>query len=133
MNESTLNLIQAVANGDALETEQAFSAAMAEKLSVKLDDMRTSIAQSMFNQEVVAEEAEEIEEEVEQVEEDVEQLDELSPKTLKSYDKKSTKQSMDALHKLETGKSKDRAADSATWKKRYKGQVRVSARLPDGK
>jgi len=56
MNENTLNLIQAIANGDAMETEQAFATAMAEKLSVKLDDMRGGIAQSMFNQEVVTEE-----------------------------------------------------------------------------
>lgn len=56
MSETTLNLIQSIANGDAIETEQAFAAAMAEKLSVKLDDMRTNIAQNMFNQEVVTEE-----------------------------------------------------------------------------
>jgi hypothetical protein len=67
MSETTYNLIQAMANGDALETEQAFGAAMAEKLAVKLDDMRTGIAQSMFNyQEPVAEqEAEPIEQETE--------------------------------------------------------------------
>ena len=57
MSETTYNLIQAMANGDALETEQAFGAAMAEKLAVKLDDMRTGIAQNMFNaQEPVVEE-----------------------------------------------------------------------------
>jgi hypothetical protein len=56
MSETTYNLIQAMANGDALETEQAFGTAMAEKLAVKLDDMRTGIAQNMFNQEVVTEE-----------------------------------------------------------------------------
>jgi hypothetical protein len=48
MSDTTLNLIQSIANGDAIETEQAFAAAMAEKLSVKLDDMRTNIAQTMF-------------------------------------------------------------------------------------
>jgi hypothetical protein len=51
MNETTLNLIQAMANGDALETEQTFGVAMAEKLAVKLDDMRAGVAQNMFNQE----------------------------------------------------------------------------------
>jgi hypothetical protein len=55
MNETTLNLIQAMANGDALETEQAFGAVMAEKLAVKLDDMRTGVAQNMFNQEHINE------------------------------------------------------------------------------
>ena len=48
MNETVHNLINAIATGDALETEQAFGAAMAEKLSVKLDDMRVNIAQNMF-------------------------------------------------------------------------------------
>jgi hypothetical protein len=56
MNETVHNLINAIATGDALETEQAFGAAMAEKLSVKLDDMRQSVAQNMFKQEVVSEE-----------------------------------------------------------------------------
>lgn len=56
MSDTTLNLIQAVANGDAIETESAFANAMAEKLSAKLDDMRTSIAQNMFAaQEAIAE------------------------------------------------------------------------------
>ena len=48
MSETVQNLIQSIANGDAIETESAFSAAMAEKLSVKLDDMRVNIAQNMF-------------------------------------------------------------------------------------
>jgi hypothetical protein len=67
MSETTYNLIQAMVNGDALETEQAFGTAMAEKLAVKLDDMRTGIAQSMFNTQepVVEQEAEQIEQETE--------------------------------------------------------------------
>jgi hypothetical protein len=48
MSESVQNLIQAIADGNALETEQAFGAAMAEKLSGKLNDMRATVAQSMF-------------------------------------------------------------------------------------
>lgn len=48
MSETTQNLIQAMVDGNALETENAFGAAMAEKLSVKLDAMRTGVAQSMF-------------------------------------------------------------------------------------
>ena len=48
MSDTTLNLIQSIANGDAIETESAFASAMAEKLSVKLDDMRVNIAQNMF-------------------------------------------------------------------------------------
>ena len=60
MNENTLNLIRAIAEGDALETEKSFQAAMAEKISAKLDDMRAQVAQNMFTTpETVAEESEE--------------------------------------------------------------------------
>ena len=50
MNETVQNLVQAIRAGDALETENAFTMAMQEKLSAKLDDMRIGIAQGMFNQ-----------------------------------------------------------------------------------
>jgi thymidine phosphorylase len=60
MNETVQNLVNAIAAGDALETQNAFAAAMAEKLSTRLDDMRAEVAQSMFagqeTQEEVAEE-----------------------------------------------------------------------------
>ena len=46
---TTLELINAIANGDAVGTENAFNSAMAEKISSKLDDLRVSIAQNMFN------------------------------------------------------------------------------------
>ena len=60
MSDTTLNLIQSIANGDAIETEHAFANAMAEKLSVKLDDMRMGIAQNMFTaQEASAEQGSE--------------------------------------------------------------------------
>lgn len=48
MSETVLNLVNAIRSGDAMETETAFGAAMAEKLSAKIDDMRQSVAQSMF-------------------------------------------------------------------------------------
>jgi len=48
MNETVQNLVNAIAAGDALETQNAFAAAMAEKLSTRLDDMRAEVAQSMF-------------------------------------------------------------------------------------
>lgn len=54
---TTLELIQAIASGDALKTEGAFNAAMAEKVAGKLDDMRMAVARSMFNQ-VVEEQVE---------------------------------------------------------------------------
>ena len=60
MNETVQNLVYAIADGDALGTQNAFAAAMAEKLSTRLDTMRAEVAQSMFagqeTQEEVAEE-----------------------------------------------------------------------------
>jgi hypothetical protein len=50
MSETVMNLVNAIRTGDAMETESAFAAAMAEKLSTKIEDMRQSVAQSMFNQ-----------------------------------------------------------------------------------
>ena len=46
---TTLELINAIANGDAVATEDSFNAAMAEKISAKLDDLRVRVAQNMFN------------------------------------------------------------------------------------
>jgi len=45
------DLISAIANGDAVAIENGFSAAMSDKLSTRLDDMRTDVAQTMFKQE----------------------------------------------------------------------------------
>ena len=50
MNETVLNLVNAIKSGDAIATEQAFSDAMAEKLGSRIDDMRQSVAAGMFNQ-----------------------------------------------------------------------------------
>jgi hypothetical protein len=50
MNENVYNLVQAIKDGNALETENAFSAALAEKLSGKMEVMRQEVAQSMFTQ-----------------------------------------------------------------------------------
>ena len=50
MSETVQNLVQAIKAGDAVETENAFANAMAEKLSTRLDDMRQSVAQGMFAQ-----------------------------------------------------------------------------------
>lgn len=73
------SLIDAISTGDSIGTEQSFNAAMAEKISTKLDTMRQDIAQTMFATE-----------EYEQMDE-VEQIDELSRGTLKSYVKKANK------------------------------------------
>jgi hypothetical protein len=57
MSDSVKDLIAAIAAGNAVDTEQAFNATMAEKISAKLDDMRVSVAQSMFNAQQETEEA----------------------------------------------------------------------------
>ena len=57
MSESVKNLINAIASKNAMETESAFNAAMAEKVSSRLEGLRQNIAQSMFSaEEVVSEE-----------------------------------------------------------------------------
>jgi hypothetical protein len=48
IRENTMNLINAIQAGDALEMESAFNAAMAEKVSEKLDGMRGEVSQNMF-------------------------------------------------------------------------------------
>ena len=45
---NTRNLINAIADGNALETESSFNAAIAEKIAAGLDTMRQEIAQNMF-------------------------------------------------------------------------------------
>jgi hypothetical protein len=45
---STKDLIDAISTGDAMGIESSFNAAMAEKISVKLDAMRQDVAQNMF-------------------------------------------------------------------------------------
>ena len=52
---TTLELINAISSGNAVDIENAFNAAMAEKVSAKLDDMRVSVAQTFFNPEQQAE------------------------------------------------------------------------------
>ena len=54
---TTLELINAIASGDAVGTENAFNASMAEKISARLDDMRINVAHRMFNAPEVENEA----------------------------------------------------------------------------
>lgn len=49
MSENTLDLINAIANGDAVQAENSFQAAMSEKIGDSLDTMRQDIAKSMFS------------------------------------------------------------------------------------
>ncbi len=48
MNDTVLALVDAIKNGDAITTETAFAAAMGEKITAKIDDMRQSVAANMF-------------------------------------------------------------------------------------
>ena len=57
MNETVINLVNAIKAGDALATEQAFADAMAEKLTSKIETLRQTVAANMFPQpEAVVEE-----------------------------------------------------------------------------
>ena len=49
---SVKDLINAIATGNAIETQEAFQSVMAEKISARLDDMRVEVAQNMFKEEV---------------------------------------------------------------------------------
>jgi len=48
MSENTMNLINAIQAGDAVEIESAFNTAMAGKVAERLDTMRADVAQNMF-------------------------------------------------------------------------------------
>lgn len=48
MSEAVLALVDAIKAGDAVSTEGAFAAAMAEKLGGKIDGLRQQVAGSMF-------------------------------------------------------------------------------------
>lgn len=48
MNQTVQHLVDAIKTGDAIATENAFAAAMAEKLASKIDDVRVNLAQNMF-------------------------------------------------------------------------------------
>lgn len=51
MSDTIKNLISAIAVGDAAVTQDAFNAAMAEKVSSILDDKRAEVASTMFKTE----------------------------------------------------------------------------------
>lgn len=71
MSETISNLVAAIKDGNALETENAFGAAIADKLSGKMDAMRQDIAKNMFaSPEAVMEDDVEVEEDTVEVEED---------------------------------------------------------------
>lgn len=77
MNENIKELVDAMLAKDASRTETAFQAAMAEKISAKLDDMRTNMAQNMFKTPVASAAEPVVEEEL-----DLDQIDTLTEEQL---------------------------------------------------
>lgn len=74
---SVRDLIDAIASGDSIATQQAFEQEMMSRVAARIDDKRVEVAQNMFSsEEAIAEEA---------IAEDAEQLDELSGATLGSF------------------------------------------------
>ena len=62
MSDTTKDLVDAIAKGDAMGTENAFQAALQSKIADKLDVMRQDVAKNIFatpEQEVALEDAEE--------------------------------------------------------------------------
>lgn len=49
MTDTTKDLIQAIAAGDATNTQNAFNLAMADKISAQLETLRADVAKNMFN------------------------------------------------------------------------------------
>ena len=64
MSEAVKDLVDAIGAGKSIDIESSFEAAMAEKVSAKIDDLRTTYAQNMFAGQ--AEEEVEIEQEFEE-------------------------------------------------------------------
>jgi hypothetical protein len=48
MTQFAQDLVAAIAEGDSVSIDNAFNAAMAEKISARLDDMRQDVAKNMF-------------------------------------------------------------------------------------
>lgn len=74
MTQGVQDLINAIDSGDSQAIDAAFNAEMANRISTRLEDMRVSVAKSMFATEQAAEEtAEEVQTE-ENVEETAEEV-----------------------------------------------------------
>lgn len=61
---STRDLIDAIASGDSVATQQVFENEMASRIAVRMDAMRQDVAKNMFKvqESVVAEQVEDLEE-----------------------------------------------------------------------
>ena len=54
--DSVRNLVDALIDGDSIQIQNSFNAAVSEKISSALDDYRVQVAQNMFNPELELEE-----------------------------------------------------------------------------
>lgn len=88
MTQGVNDLINAIVEGDAAKIDAAFNSEMATRISDRLEDMRVSVAQSMFATEQVEEQIEEeVEDEVELTEEEVDEiLDSITEEDLAEID-----------------------------------------------
>lgn len=88
MTQGVNDLINAIVEGDAAKIDAAFNSEMATRISNKLEDMRVSVAQSMFATEQVEDQIEdEVEDEVELTEEEVDEiLDSITEEDLVEID-----------------------------------------------
>lgn len=87
MTQGVNDLINAIVEGDAAKIDAAFNSEMATRISDRLEDMRVSVAQSMFAAEQVEEQIEEVEDEVELTEEEVDEiLDSITEEDLAEID-----------------------------------------------
>ena len=50
MNDEIKNLLQSIAAGNAVETEERLNSILSQKAVAALDNMRMEVASSMFNQ-----------------------------------------------------------------------------------
>jgi hypothetical protein len=126
MTQGVKDLIDAIASGDSLAINSAFEYEMANRISERLDDMRTEVAQNMFATESVQEELyledyslEELEEFM--MSEDFEQLDELSKTTLGSYVDKANVDMANKSHDLGGKKERSDEVDRYTNRLGMKG------------
>jgi division protein CdvB (Snf7/Vps24/ESCRT-III family) len=106
MTQGVNDLINAIVEGDAAKIDAAFNSEMATRISDRLEDMRVSVAQSMFATEQVEEQIEEVEDEVELTEEEVDEiLDSITEEDLAEIDTITEEQIQEASYSAKAAKA----------------------------
>jgi division protein CdvB (Snf7/Vps24/ESCRT-III family) len=107
MTQGVNDLINAIVEGDAAKIDAAFNSEMATRISDRLEDMRVSVAQSMFATEQVEEQIEEeVEDEVELTEEEVDEiLDSITEEDLAEIDTITEEQIEEASYSAKAAKA----------------------------